>query len=207
MVLQADRDRAREAKKPSRQEKLRHLDAALSFVKSFRLAIDVGAHVGNWTKVMASRFERVLAFEPYPPNQERWRRNMEGVANATLVDLAVGDENSYVRLQGEKHSKHFCIKVPGYGADSDGRMIKLDDYAFTDLDFLKVDTEGADALVLKGAAETIRRCRPVVIVESVPRFEARYGLPEGAPMKFLESLGAKRVWENWRDYVYVFPEV
>lgn len=202
MATQEARDRKRERKKPSRQEKLQHLHKALSYVKSFRLAVDVGAHVGNWTKIMAGQFERVVAFEPLPSNQERWRRQMAGIDNATLICAAVGDERVRTRLQGEKHSKHFCVK----DADGDTEMLRLDDYKFSNLDFLKVDTEGADALVLRGAEQTLRRCRPVVIVESVPRFEARYGLSEGAPMLFLEQLGAVRVAEIWRDYIYVFPE-
>lgn len=201
MATQEARDKKRERKKPSRQEKLQHLHAALSYVQSFRLAIDVGAHVGNWTKIMAGQFERVIAFEPLSSNQERWRRQMAGIENAELICAACGDEHTQTRLQGEKHSKHFCIK----DAAGDTEMLRLDDYGYTDLDFLKVDTEGADALVLRGAEQTIRRCRPVVIVESVPRFEARYGLREGEPMLFLESLGAKRVAEIWRDYIYVFP--
>lgn len=190
-------------KEKQRAEKLKHLDAALSYVKSFRLAVDVGAHTGSWTMVMARQFERVMAFEPFVDNQARWARNMAEFTNATLVHAAVGDETMKVRLQGEKHSKHFCVKHDGGDID----MVRLDDYGFTDLDFLKVDTEGADALVLRGAEKTIRRCRPVCIVESVPRFEERYGLPPGAPMLFLESLGAKRVAEMWRDFIYVFPEI
>lgn len=188
-------------KQKSREEKLKHLDVALSHVKTFRLAVDVGAHSGAWTLVMARRFKRVVAFEPFEANHARWEKKLEGVTNATLIKAALGDEHVQAHLQGEKHSKHFCVK----DAAGDIEMQRLDDYGFIDLDFLKVDTEGADALVLKGAEQTIRRCRPVVIVESVPRFEARYGLPPSAPMLFLESLGAKRVAEMWRDYIYVFP--
>ena len=197
----------RAAKKPSRQEKIGHLHTALTYVKNFRFAIDVGAHVGNWTRVMAERFEYVVAFEPLASNQARWRRHMEGVENVELVCAAVGDENVMTRLQDETHSKHYCIKDDA----GDVEMLRLDDWLDKnyadpiDLDFLKVDTEGADALVLRGAEKVIRRCRPVVIVESVPRFEARFGLSEGAPMKYLEELGAVRVAEIWRDYIYVFP--
>lgn len=192
----------RELKRLAHREKLGHLEVALSHVQSFRQAVDVGAHVGGWTMVMARMFERVLAFEPLESSQARWRRNMAGIGNATLIGAALGDERAMVRLQGgELHSKHYCVKDAGGGVE----MLRLDDFGLTDLDFLKVDTEGADALVLAGAEQTIRRCRPVVIVESVPRFEARYGLPEGAPMAFLEQLGARRVAAMWRDYVYVFP--
>lgn len=192
----------RERKKPSRLEKLQHLDRALSYVKAFRLAVDVGAHWGLWTTVMAGRFARVEAFEPLQANIDRWHARLKDFPNATLHRAAVGDEARKVRLKdGESHSKHWAIKESG-----DIDMVRLDDFGFTDLDFLKVDTEGADALVLKGAEQTLRRCRPVVIVESVPRFEERYGLPPGAPMLFLESLGAVRVAEIWRDFIYVFPD-
>ncbi len=188
--------------KPSRQEKLLHLDAALTHVTKWRLAVDAGAHVGNWSLVMADRFERLMAFEPMASNRETWQRHLAGKTNAELFAMALGDRHCKVRMDGTGHSKHYA--TPDDAGDVE--MVTLDSFALTDLDFLKVDCEGADTLVLRGAAETLKRCRPVVIVESAPKFELRYGLEAGAPMKFLEDLGARSVATYWYDHIFVFPE-
>jgi hypothetical protein len=42
------------------------LVAAMKFVRSFRVAINVGAHVGMWSMHLARRFDHVFAFEPIP---------------------------------------------------------------------------------------------------------------------------------------------
>lgn len=188
--------------RPSRQEKLAHLDAALSYVTRWRFSVDAGAHVGNWTVVMASRFERVLAFEPMLDNQERWREKMAGITNAQLVCKALGDRACVVRMDGSRHAKHYATPDPA----GDVAMVTIDSLSLPDLDFLKVDCEGADTLVLRGAEATIKRCRPVIIVESLAKFERRYGLPPGAPIAYLQSLGMRHVGTFWCDYIFVFPD-
>ena len=202
--------------KPTRREKLAHLDAALAHVKSFRLAVDVGAHVGLWTKVLAERFDAVIAFEPFLPNVERFEKNVQA-SNVLLSVSALGDREGMAYLTFEEksrrsesmgsHSKHFVTwEEPAKRLDA-GHVVTrtLDSFELQSLDFLKVDTEGADTLVLRGAEETLQRCRPVVIVESIAKYETRYGLQPGAPVDFLESLGAKCVANMWHDYICVFP--
>jgi FkbM family methyltransferase len=189
-------------RKPSRQEKLAHLDAALGYVKHFRMAVDAGAHVGNWTRVMAENFEKVIAFEPWPENYEKLLKSIVDTRNVTIYGAALGNKNALGRLCGEGHSKHYVVE-DNVGAV---QILTLDEFELHDLDFLKVDCEGADTLVLQGAEQTLKRCRPVVIVESMPKLEKRYGLPAGAPLAYLESLGAERMAEMWRDFIYVFPE-
>ena len=202
--------------KPTRREKLAHLDVALVHVNSFRLAVDVGAHVGLWTKVLAERFTNVLAFEPFQPNVERFEKNVKA-SNVLLSVSALGDREGTAHLTFEEksrrtettgsHSKHYVTwEEPAKRLDA-GPVVtrKLDSFDLKVLDFLKVDAEGADTLVLRGAEETLRRCRPVVIVESIAKYESRYGLRPGAPVDFLESLGAKCVGNMWHDYICVFP--
>lgn len=186
--------------KPSRQEKIAHLHAALAHVSEFRMALDAGAHVGYWTMVMAERFEKVLAFEPMPDNQEKWRRHLAPFGNAELICKALGDAPRRVSMLGEGHSKHYASADPAGDTD----MVTIDSLDLPVLDFLKVDCEGADALVLRGAEATLRRCKPVVIVESLLKFEVRFGLRPGAPMEFLKSLGATQVANFHHDYIFVW---
>jgi hypothetical protein len=41
----------------------------------------------------------------------------------------------------------------------------LDSYALDDVAFLKIDAQGADGEIVRGAVDTIRRCQPVVVFE------------------------------------------
>lgn len=67
----------------------------------------------------------------------------------------------------------------------------IDSYNFQNVSFIKIDCEGFEYFVLKGAEETLRRCKPVVIVEQKPTLARKYGLGDRDGVKYLESLGAK----------------
>src|SRR5512143_3004988 len=150
----------------------------MSLCKNFRNAIDVGAHIGLWTRDMAKRFNLVMAFEPYQPNQEAWAMTMKDYGNAVLHKVALADRSYQARMEGEGHSKHYIVEDPHGNIP----VKTLDSYNFVDVDLIKTDCEGADTLALMGAKDTILRCKPVLIVESHPRYDRRFGFEPGAPM-------------------------
>jgi FkbM family methyltransferase len=187
--------------KPTRTEKLEHLRVAIPFCKKFRLALDVGAHQGLWSAIMAEQFNKVIGWEPYEPNQAAWIKRMAKYPNASLFKAACANYNGEAKLLGESHSKHYI--EPSEAGPIE--VHRIDDFNFEDVDLLKTDCEGADALVLMGARDTLLRCKPVVIVESFPRFEQkRYNLHAGAPCTYLEKLGFTQVAHMFCDYVYAW---
>ena len=203
-------------KKPSRTEKLEHLRKALTYVKSFRTAVDAGAHIGLWTEIMAKQFSRVLAFEPLESNVRSLENLAEELINIEVYPWALGEdsvERAYLVCTpkddnaGHVHSKHFVVKTPNdaWRRHLPTKIDKIDNYNIKDLDFLKTDCEGMDMFVLEGGIKTIKRCLPVIIVESHPKFEVRYGLQPGAPVKFLESLGYRLVETMWKDFLLLPP--
>ena len=69
-------------------------------------------------------------------------------------------------------------------------MRTLDAFRIGDLDFLKIDCEGYELEVLKGARETLARCRPCIIVEQKPhKLAANYGAKGKPAVDFLLALG------------------
>ena len=172
-------------------------ELALSLCQQRRTAIDIGAHVGPWTRVMALDFEFVQAFEPMAEFGECWRKNMAGSDNADLQAVALGNEKmtvSIVREAGNLGMSH--VGENGLPAE----MARLDDFDLQDVDFIKIDCEGYELFVLEGGAETLKRCRPVVCVEQKPGHGARYGLADTAAVDYLESLGASLHGEYLGDY-------
>lgn len=172
---------------------------ALRFVRRFELAIDCGAHRGIVTRLLASRFAKVVAIEP-----SEYATDIHG-ANVQVVQKALGDKPGRCAMEhgtvntGQRHV------VPG----DDYELITLDSLALTP-DFIKIDVEGMEWHVLYGAEQTIRQHRPVIMFEE-NKLNQRYGIADGSVGELLEQWGAQRVLvlEHGRrdqDWIYVWPE-
>lgn len=162
------------------------LQAALGFVKQFRGAVDVGAHCGLWSMHLAKRFETLHAFEPVKAHRDCWERNLEGLGGL-LYGFALGEAEGKVAIRTSGHSSGDSW-VDGEGEIP---MRRLDDFALGDIDFIKLDCEGYELFALRGAEQTLVRCRPCVIVEQKPGRAQKFNLAETAAVDYLQGLGAK----------------
>lgn len=177
------------------------LEAALSFVKpgSFRTAIDVGGHCGLWSMHLVSRFARVVAFEPVEAHRECFERNVPGIeeGKCILVPVALGEKDDSVSIHTAETSSGDSW-VSGKG---DIPMKRLDPFGFDDVDFMKLDCEGYELFALRGGEETIKRCKPCIIVEQKPNRAEKFGLERTQAVTYLQSLGAKLRKEIGGDYI------
>jgi hypothetical protein len=89
--------------------------------------------------------------------------------------------------------------------EGDIPMITLDSLALDEVDFIKADCEGFELFALRGAVDTILRCKPVIIVEQKPGRAQKFGLLETEAVTFLEDLGVgyKVVKEMSGDFICV----
>ena len=167
--------------------------AALGLCAQRRVAVDVGAHVGLWSYWMARDFQYLAAFEPHPDHRECWAKNLAHVAGTDwrLYDTALGAAEGTITLAanvGESGGTHVAatgVAVP---------QCTLDSYAFPVIDLLKIDCEGYEPAVIAGATETIRRCRPVIVVEQYAEGRQRsYGFTATAAVDALRALGGRVV--------------
>lgn len=172
------------------------LSAAISYCKTFRNAVDVGAHIGLWTYYLASKFAHVDSFEPVAAHRECFTRNIEA-KNVTLHACALGEEDDFISITTAPTSSGDS-RVDGPGEIP---MKRLDDFKLQDVDFMKLDCEGAELFVLKGGERTIRRCRPVICVEQKPGRAQRFGLPEKGAVEYLQGMGYKMVQELSGDFI------
>lgn len=146
-------------------------------VREGDVVADVGANLGYYT-VRFSRLVgprgRVHAFEPSPRYRPRLvdhlRRN--GCPdNVTVSEFALSDREGEERLFGDavSASMHWVHDARQPAVEETIRLTTFDAYAraagLERLDFVKVDIDGHEPRFLAGAAETLRRFRPAILIE------------------------------------------
>lgn len=139
------------------------------------VVFECGAHHGEAT-ILLSRWVgasgRVVAFEPVPRNVEILRRQVEinGLRNVTVVHAAVGKEPGRLRITDESNAEVAGRSGPGIEVE----VVRLDDWLDRGPTVLKIDVEGFEAELLKGAQQILER-RPRVSLELHAPALGRYG--------------------------------
>jgi FkbM family methyltransferase len=134
---------------------LRLLDAE---VRPGMTVVDVGANVGFHTVVLSKLVGddgRVHAFEPYPVTVEILRANLwrHGCLNTTLYESAVTDFGGHARIEVDPEGASGA-HLAATGVEV--RATTLDEtLGIASIDVLKVDVEGAEPLVLRGATDVL----------------------------------------------------
>jgi FkbM family methyltransferase len=130
------------------------------------VVLDVGAHLGYYTRIfskLAKKSGSVLAFEPCPENYPLLRHNLSATRfqNVKIIDKAVSAQNGTATLFiSSGHSMH---SLNAAFTDNQGRVevetIALDTFLTANkidkVDFIKIDVEGAEPLVLKGMQQIV----------------------------------------------------
>jgi FkbM family methyltransferase len=155
------------------------LVAALeAIVQEDWVCLDIGANVGPISLTLGELCPRgeVHAFEPVPITYEYLRRNFaaRGATNLHAHHLALLDRRDEVVIHynPDFSGGAFISGHLEHGETSTVEAMTLDEWAasngLTRLDLIKLDVEGSELTVLSGAAETLRRFRPALIVELNP---------------------------------------
>lgn len=161
--------------------------------------VDVGAHDGL-IALPLSRLPgaRVLAFEPLPAAFARLSAACAGVASIEAIPQALGDAPGHLTLsvpvvQGVRQEQWASLvkTYAGFGQHVAAEQVRvpvvtLDSVGLQDLTAMKIDAEGAEYEVLRGARETLLRCRPVLTLELEERH--REGSTWAVPA-YLDALG------------------
>jgi FkbM family methyltransferase len=139
--------------------------------------VHAGTYFGDFLPALP-RDRSIWAFEP---NQENWRcaqitKHLNGLYNVSLFEGGLGAERGQSRVvttdsSGKPRGGNSTIKTPESGEKSAPVEIYALDglVGSTPVGIIQLDVEGYELPALKGAIETIRRCRPLLILETVPQ--------------------------------------
>ncbi len=136
---------------------------------------DVGGNIGLYSCIGAAAMPtgRVVAFEPAPANLDFLRQNVAGSQleeRVAVVAAAVSDEPGQARLYLSTSIGNHSLAAGsgGTGRHVDVQVTTIDDYfAGERVDVLKVDVEGFEFHVLKGARQTLAAHKPAVFIELI----------------------------------------
>lgn len=127
------------------------------------LFVDVGANLGRYTIMLSSNYKRVIAVEPEPNNMKHLMRNLlqAGISNVKLLQIAISDIEGYVKLYLARHSGGHTIREGYYDNYVKVKSSTLDNVLRDEskVDLVKVDVEGAEWNVLKGAEKSMHKIR------------------------------------------------
>jgi FkbM family methyltransferase len=157
-VLENDIDKTN----PSYEGKFRN--QILEHLPNKRTFVDVGANVGIWSFPMIGKFSKIIGYEPSKQNIECLQANVkDGIEIRTK---AVADfEGTADFHQAGKNCGDGKLCREGVKSSYTVPVVRLDNEQLTDVDLIKIDVQGWELEVLRGAEQIIKQQQPWVIFE------------------------------------------
>lgn len=168
------------------------LQTAISHCAKLRIAVDIGAHVGITAFRLSQSFEFVHAFEINTNLLPclHHNLNMKGVHNCTTHPVGIGDVEKDVDIKTT--NKSFGTHVDPDKKTGKYKIKPLDSFEIQNVDFIKIDAEGYEPLVIKGALKTIEKYKPIILYERKDHPE-RYGYKRDSIRDILMPLGYRMI--------------
>ena len=168
---------------------------ALSSLRHRRLAIDIGGHIGFYAIAMSEVFNQVISFEPYIENYKCLLKNTSNLSNVKAVNVALSNKKETLNAIVDcKNSGNIVLEKGG-----EIPAKPLDDFGFKNVSLIKIDVQGFELNVLKGASKTIKKNRPIIIIELITREESDF---DKEAYKFLlNKLNYKLLFRYGKDFI------
>jgi FkbM family methyltransferase len=143
-----------------------------------KVAWDIGANAGQTIEHLLKRFEQIVAFEPAQECQV-WLSGYSDHPNVTIVPIAVTNQDAPVDLlvlpdqieTGQlvtkgTHGMEWSQALPeGIHRTVPGSTVDTLVATYPVPDFIKIDVEGHELMVLEGAIQTLTYCGPQLLIE------------------------------------------
>lgn len=172
------------------------------WVKDRTLAIDGGAHVGRWSARLAQDFQRVIAFEPVPETFAILAENMRAHPTVECYPSALMDCVGTVKIMAPPKKEKTLSRYVKPSRRGPIAAVTIDTMRLPSCGLIKLDLEGAEYRALRGAEETVRRCRPLLVIE-VDKYGKRFGNRARHLLGLIDALGYRQVAECGPDRAFV----
>ena len=167
-----------------------------TFTNTHSTIVDIGANMGNHTQYFARYFDykQIISFEPIPDNFELLIANTVIYPNIKLYNMALS--NFCGKIKMKRHWENWGAHFVTSEGEIDIECITLDSLNLQDVTLIKMDVEEHEPQVFEGAAETIERCKPIIILEDV--YQKYSTLPQ------LQGYKQVAGWPVDFTYIYVW---
>ena len=194
------------------------------YLDSNSVAVEIGAHIGTITVKLSKVVSKVYAFEPMKATYNILVDNLKlnNCDNVMVYEKGCGDENKTEKVKWVSTSNAGGTGLEGGYLTKDSNLdydimvdvITLDSLEFKTIDYMKIDVEGYEELVITGARETIKTCLPLIIVECFNKdtFNSHiFNAPRATDseieerFKFLLDLGYTYEHVAFEDFLFIPP--
>lgn len=176
-----------------------------SFVKRKRTVLQAGGNCGIYTREYAQHYENVYTFEPDATNMNCLVLNTSDCNNIIKFQACLGESQGMTAIQNPleimdigsihvKTPKELHENMLVVESKANIPILTIDDIAFSTLDLIHLDIEGYELFALKGGSNTIKKYKPVIVLEVCEDGHSeKYGYNRTDLEMFLQSL----------DYVFI----
>ena len=162
------------------------------YVPSDSTVIDVGANIGDHTVTYAKWVGSggsVIAIEPVPEIFDCLCFNMKGKSHVVPMNIALSDKDSIVAVQVSENAGASYLMEDCEGRTDLCMTVTLDSFDYRGVSFIKIDAEGFETKILRGATKTIFREKPAMLIEVNDGALLRAGSSKIELRDLIESLG------------------
>jgi FkbM family methyltransferase len=180
------------------RKEVNDIDEIVKYVKNKSYVIQAGGNMGMWPVKYATIFENVFTFEPDDINLYCLKKNVNS-NNITVYPYAVGETTRNISMEVMLEKNRGANRVV-FGGDTP--MITIDELNFEGCDLLQLDVEGFEHQAVLGAIETIKKFKPVIVLELKSHGE-HYGFTDDETINFVKSLGYKLETTLRADHIFL----
>ncbi len=133
-----------------------HRNKSFKYVENWGTCIDIGANVGHWSRDFTKKFKRVIAFEPQSIFIECYKKNID-MTKVELHQLGLSHQEELTSMDPVGQEMF-------YTANNNIKCVTLDSMGFKfPIDYIKIDVDGYEYNVIRGAMETLTNQKNCVI--------------------------------------------
>ena len=148
--------------------------------------IHAGGNIGIYALEFAKRAKNVYVFEPANENFSALSLNCATVENIFLYKAALGNNNTPVQVFNPAPD----LQCGAWQVKDNGNIptLQIDNLGLSDVSIIHLDIEGYELFALKGAENTIKRCKPLLAFE-ILNHNNNYNYTQNDLFDYVTTLG------------------